>query len=754
MSSCAVRDNRADASTGDSRSVNGVNAASQSSQADIPALNGATSSGFQEDTPVPEQVAGDDELNYKLANLRLVLDELADTLDISIRIDPGIDGNISLDTSLNGSLAGEDILPFSSEQQALIEEINRDGQRSPFSGFREDIPVPALIAGDDVVELNYEQADLRLVLEELADALDISIVIDPSIDNKISVRTSVNRPLAREDIWPLIRLLTRDAGVVLDRVGNVYNARKISSALPVEIVTPDTLGQGSAARVMQVTPLTYISSEAAIQVLEPLLQPDGEVRTLVTNNSLAISASESQLVRVNQLLFLIDADPFANQGINLYQLSNASAVEVATELTEILQLIEGPASSYQVKGIERINAVLVTAPATRGFEEISRWVRILDADGQEQVEQLFHYRVKNLNAVELAETLSSVFEDDDENTVTGIANARDSLAPLTDAAADAAAQAQESDNQFAAVSANLTVKIVSDEATNSLLIRSTPRDYRQLLTTINQLDQVPLQVMINAVIAQITLTDATEFGVDWSRIAANSLVNDISTNVFTSFLPASGLGGLMFSKSFIDGAAQVDATLEAISTENEVHLLARPSLTVANNQEGEIQIGSQVPVEQGESIGAGGIATTNIQYRDTGIVLSITPQINSDGIINLKIRQELSSVDSSALGVNGNPIFNNQEINTTVVVRDGESVVLGGLIQTDTENLITGVPGLSRIPLLGRLFSYSQELVERKELFIVIRPEIINLNAETSIQYQDILDRFDLASELLERAGL
>jgi len=210
----------------------------------------------------------------------------------------------------------------------------------------------------------------------------------------------------------------------------------------------------------------------------------------------------------------------------------------------------------------------------------------------------------------------------------------------------------------------------------------------------------------------------------------------------------------MFSKSFIDGAAQVDATLEAISTENEVHLLARPSLTVANNQEGEIQIGSQVPVEQGESIGASGIAITNIQYRDTGIVLSITPQINSDGIINLKIRQELSSVDSRALGVNGNPICNNQEINTTVAVPDGESVVLGGLIQTDTENLITGVPGLSKIPLLGRLFSYSQERVERRELFIVIRPEIINLNAETSIQYQDILDRFDLASELLERAGL
>ena len=650
----------------------------------------------------------------------------------------------------------------SSEQQALIDEINRDGQTLQFDGFQEAIPAPVQIDGEDIVELNYEQVDLRLVLEELADALDISIVIDPSIDDKISIRTSDARPLVRDDIWPLIRLLTRDAGVVIDQVGNVYNARKVPSSLPVEIATPQTLGQGSAARIMQVTPLTYVSSESAIQVIEPLLEPDGQVRILSVNNTLAISASESQLRRINELLFLIDADPFVNQGIHLYQLFNASADEVAVELEEILQLIEGGTPAYQVKGIERINAILVTAPASRGFEEISRWVEILDADGQEQVEQLFYYKVKNLVAIDLADTLSAVFEEDDNEAVVGIANRDDESLrsssfvddPATDEPDLIVDRDSENGNNSAAVSANLTVKIVADEATNSLLIRSTARDYRQLLTTINQLDAVPLQVMINAVIAQISLTDATEFGVDWSRIAADSAVNDISTATATSFLPGGGVGGLLFNKSFIDGAAQVDATLEAISTNNDVELLARPSLTVIDNQEGEIQIGSQVPFEQGESVASGGIATTNIGYRDTGIVLSITPQINNDGIVNLIIRQELSSVDKSAAGVNGNPVFTNQEINTTVVVRDGENVVLGGLIQTETENLNTGVPGLNRVPVLGRLFSYQQESLERRELFIVLRPEIINLNAEAGIQYQDILDRFEMASDLIQAAGI
>jgi len=640
------------------------------------------------------------------------------------------------------------------EQQSLIDEINRDGQPANYSGFREDVPVPTATQGEDIVELNYEQADLRLVLEELADALDISIVIDPTIDTQISIRTSAGRPLQRDDIWPLIRLLTRDAGILLERVGDIYNARVLPSNLPAEIVTPETLGDGTAARVMQVTPLTYVSSDAVIQAISPLLESEGSVSQLGNRDLLVISGTEFELQRVNQLLMLIDADPFSNQGIHLYQLSNANATEVATELSEVLLLIEGSNPSYQVRGIESINAILVTAPASRGFDEISRWVQILDADSQEQAEQLFVYKVKNLVALELAETLSNVFEEEDEQLEVrnGEAVGEGSQPLFLLSPGQTEESLPELTETGTAVSADLTVKIVADEATNSLLIRSTARDYRQLLTTINQLDAVPLQVMVNAVIAQITLTNATRFGVDWSRIANSTAADPISTDTSTTFVP--NLGGLMFTKGFLDGSARVEATLEAIAVNNDVRLLARPSLTVINNQEGEIQIGAEVPVEAGQAIGSGGVSTTNIQYRPTGIELYITPQINDDGIVNLIIRQVLSSVDNGSSGVNNNPVFNNQEISTTVVVRNGENVVLGGLIQTDDELLNTGIPVLNRLPGVGKLFSYQQETQERRELFIVLRPEIINLNAEGGVEYSDIRDRFELVSELFEDSNL
>lgn len=640
-------------------------------------------------------------------------------------------------------------------QDVLISEVNRDGEPLSFLPYDNSVLVlDELVASEDVVEFNYEQADLRIVLEQLAEVLSISLVIDPSIDDKVSVRTSPSQPLTQADIWPLIGLLTRDAGVVVEQVGNFYNVRKAPNSLPRSIISPEDLGDSSSSEVMQITPLTFVSIESAIGVIEPLLDSGGSIRRLLSPNKLAISGSEELLTRVNALLSIIDSDPFLNQGLFLRRLDNASAVEVATELNEILQLVEGGSPTYQVKGIERINAILVTAPASRGFQEINRWVQILDAASQEQVEQLFYYPVKNLSAVELGETLSDIFEAE---------NGRDSLSSpeglgeraFIDRSSDqdqegiATSRRGTTGVENAAAAANLKVSIVADEATNSLLIKSTVRDYRQLLTTINQLDAVPLQVMINAVIAQITLTDSNRFGVDWTRVASNSAVQPISTETSTGYVPSS-LGGLMFSKSFIDGAAQVDATLQAISVNNEVELLARPSLTVINNQEGEIQIGSQVPVQQGQSLGTAGVSTTNIQYRDTGIVLSITPQINSDGIVNLAIRQELSSVESGAEGVNNNPIFNNQEINTTVVVRDGENVVLGGLIQTDVESLNTGVPVLNRVPLVGNLFSYRQQATQRRELFIVLRPEIVNLNSQSSGRYSDILQRFELASRLLE----
>jgi len=268
-------------------------------------------------------------------------------------------------------------------------------------------------------------------------------------------------------------------------------------------------------------------------------------------------------------------------------------------------------------------------------------------------------------------------------------------------------------------------------------------------------------VLINAVIGQVTLTDSTEFGIDWTRVSSNAASGP--ARLSTRFLPgglldASGVptvgSGLILTRTFMDGSAVVDATLSAIAKDNEVTLLSRPTLMVTNNQEGEIKVGQRVPVNLGVTIGVGGVQTANIQYQDVGITLTITPKINDDGFVNLSIYQELSSVQEAAGGVENNPTFTSQEITTTVVVSDQSSITLGGLIQDDALNNNTGVPLLQKIPVLGSLFSYQQLRTDRRELFIILRPQIIRGDGTDNAVLQDFRNSFTNVSNLLREAGL
>ncbi|MEX2367073.1 MAG: type II secretion system secretin GspD [Pseudohongiellaceae bacterium] len=646
--------------------------------------------------------------------------------------------------------------------------INRDGEIVELERFAET-PPQVEPPENNVVELNYEQEDLRLIIERLGDELDLNMIIDPTIDDRVSLRTSADNPLAYEDIWPLLRLLARNAGITIEQSGNVYEFRKNDSDIPVEIVMPEWLNDATSSVVLQVTPLVYISVQSALEILNPMIQPEGSAIRLGTANLIGISGTPSQLNRVNAMLDVIDTDPFQNRGIRLYELLNSQAGDVAEELTTILRLIGGENSSYQVQALERVNSVLVVAPATRGFEEVTRWIRVLDADSREQVEQVFYYKVKNLNAANLAGTLSQVFQQDEDALVRVGDEAEPEPAPepgeagdgtaTPDSAAATGAAAGNSAAQ-APVSANISVTIVADADTNSLLIRGTPREYRQLLTTISELDTIPQQVLISAVIGQVTLNDSNEFGVDWTRVSTNAASGP--AQLTTRFLPGGLFGesgpaqgsGMILTRTFADSTAIVDATLRAIAQDNEVRLLARPSLTVTNNQEGDIKVGQEVPIDTGSTVTGQGNVVANIAYRDVGIVLTITPHINDDGFVNLEIFQSLSSIEENSDGVAGNPIFTNQEITTTAVVSDQSTIILGGLIQEEDANSNNGVPGFRRIPLLGGLFSYQQGSSSRRELFVILRPQIIRGDGSDTAFMQDFRNRFENVAILMEEAGL
>ena len=627
------------------------------------------------------------------------------------------------------------------------------------------------------LHLDYEQVEIRQILEEFSDALNMTIVIDPAVSGAVTMRTAPNSTLTEDDLWPILQMLLAEAGVVLEKRNDIYYAKKSIEFLPSAIGTRSLLATTDASLVMQVTPLTHISLAAAQTVLKSVVGPKGRIVPVPSLNTLLIVDRPERLQRLNGLLSLIDTDPFKNRGIHLYKIKAAQARTIAKELQEILKLIEGNKPVYQVMGLERINALLVVAPPGRGFREVSRWVDILDAGADEElVEQIFIYKCKSMKATSLASTLNAIFEKEDKTPKKTeqpkVDNPNEFKTVPKEALSFKAAVKREADKKKAisnpggkaknqrdsteqVSSANIDVTIVADEETNSLLVRTTARDYKQLLETIRTLDVVPLQVLINVVIAQVTLSDSQSFGIDWSYLGSSGTV------LQTNFGQQSGVSkgeplGLIVNRLTSDWRV----TINALAKDSNVNILSRPSLLITNNQEGVINVGKEVPVETSNTTNTnstgtdgGTNVTQQIAYRKTGIELTVTPHINEDGIVDMDISQGLSAIEGQTTGadVGLNPTFTNQEITTSVVVKNGETIILGGLIESVEAEGESGIPILKDVPLMGNLFKSQGSQIERRELILIISTTVLNAEGDYDAFNNAFKARYHAAAYYLDK---
>ncbi len=649
-----------------------------------------------------------------------------------------------------------------------------DGKETPAIGPR------AAVAGEgkptDKLVLNYEQADLRVVVEELADILGINLLISAPIAGAVTFKTDPESNLMRRDIWPLFRLLLANAGMSLIQRDDFFEVITSSGDALEEIALQGVNSESQSPLITQITPLTYVEAATAIELLSPILEGNGRVTTANNINMLAVTASRDRLEKINQLLRLVDIDPFRHRGIRLFYLENAEVAQVARELESILDMIEGDRGTYHVHGLKRINALLVVSSPQRGFKAVERWIRILDETGSSQREQMFVYRMKSLDAVSIADTLTEVFRQENDVTLPSVTEAgsssgkrrisrqTSSKVPGVEKKGEKPAETKPTKASPASgtttssgVSANLNLKIVADEETNSLLVRATPSDYRQLLATLSRLDLPPLEVVISVIIAQVTLNDSTAFGIDWNEVVETTLdgFGDVISQTFygTGFGVANALTssdgssvGLVLNYEKND----LTAVLNALAGTNKVDVLSRPTILVKNNQEASIKVGSQQPVITAQKSTTDSIPTisNDIAYRDTGIELTVKPQINDEGIIQLEIDQELSSIGQNS-AVPGFPSFDNQQINTVAVAKDRSLIMIGGLIESVTTNQEEYVPFLGAIPVIGAAFGTTSLSTVRRELVLMIVPEIVDPTGGEAF-YKAFRKRVKYAASLLE----
>jgi general secretion pathway protein D len=624
-------------------------------------------------------------------------------------------------------------------------------------------------SSNELIGLNLEQVELRAVFEMVADALGISVVIDSSIADKVTVRTAPDKSLTQDDLWALLQLLLAENNVSMEKKGIAYHLKKEKKALPDAIGSKkDQLNKSNAPEVLQVTPLRYITVDSALTALKPMVEPEGRLLVISNLNVLGIVTSPEKLNKINKLLALLDADPFVHRGIRLFRLQNAKSSEAKTDLDKILQAVEGKMPAFEIIALDRINSLLVISPPQRGFEEVARWIEIVDERNEAGGEQIFIYRVRNLKATTLATTLKDVFRTDGKETPKTTPkdpNKPDEKHPEQPKPVEQQNplnQPNQLNNpQNAATAANLKINIVADEETNSLLIRATPRDYRHLLSTIALLDNLPKEVMINVVVAEVELTEGNQFGIDWFSLFNKGAKGFIGSESkipgaagVTNGVPTRSDNGLVVS--YITGS--ITGVLNALSTEGRVELLSRPSLLVKNNQEATINVGSDEPtitrMNQTQTGVNTGVTTSNeVQYRKTGIILKVKPQINEDGIVNMTIKQEVSALGAERTAEKL-PSFKQRVVDTALVVRDGTAVVMGGLIQTSINNNNEGIPLLKDVPVLGKLFQSQSGSRIRTELVIMIVPQIIQPDADNREYVRQFRDRMSEVKRLMEEDAI
>ena len=275
-----------------------------------------------------------------------------------------------------------------------------------------------------------------------------------------------------------------------------------------------------------------------------------------------------------------------------------------------------------------------------------------------------------------------------------------------------------------------SVEIIADDTRNALVILATPQDYKMVLAALQKLDVVPLQVLIEASIIEVTLTDDLNYGVEWffknNFDSEHSGKGTLDSNVAN----IGGLAGAIpgFSYTIIDSAANVRIALNALASQSDLNVLSSPSLMVLDNQTAKINIGDEIPIPSRQSVSnidPAAPTVNEIQYKTTGVILEVTPRVNNSGLVTMEIKQEVSNaVDTDSSGIDA-PTIQQRQIESTVAINSGETIVLGGLIKNQDTNSESGIPGLYKIPVIGKLFGSTKDETLRTELLVLITPRVI-----------------------------
>ena len=628
-------------------------------------------------------------------------------------------------------------------------------------------PAPSLDMPGEAT-FNFEGEPVHAVVKAiLGDLLQQNYVIAPNVQGQVTLATP--RPVNAAQALSLLEMVLGWNNARLVWSDGRYNVLPTEQAIAGNL-SPRT-GSAADARGYEVraVPLQFISASEMKKVLEPYARPNAVVNVDNARNLITLAGTRAELQNYLRTVQIFDVDWLAGMSVGVFPLQSGDAAKIVDSLEGVF----GEGGSTPVSGMFRFmplegqNAVLVITPQARYLREVETWIERLDAGGGEGA-RLYTYEVLYMKAVDLADQLGEVFG----NTSSG--GREDNAAPPSlmpglepvqirsidtpaPDAADPKARAESAAREAAGVSArggegislgdSGDVSISAVEESNALLVRATPGQWESIRRAIERLDTMPLQVHIEAQIIEVQLQGQLSYGVNWffenAVVDEAELPSALGRNIWGDIAGSAGSGGLGWT--FLGRNAA--AVITALDDVSDVRVLSTPSVVVRNNAEAKLDVGTKIPVNSTSfnpivgDPGSGNGTFTQVQYLDTGVILTVTPRISRDGTVFMEIEQEVSSPGDTP-DDNGNLPINKRNLTTEAAIQSGETVMLAGLISDSTLDGSVGVPGLSRLPVIGALFGKKTQNSLRTEVVILVTPRVIRDPAEARRLTDEYGERF------------
>ena len=638
-------------------------------------------------------------------------------------------------------------------------------------------PLPPELVKARHITLNFEDTDINDVITTFSELLKIDYIIEGNVSGKVTLQTFNKIPV--EDLYSVLEQILALHNLTVVKSGNFYRFLPIANAVkkPLSIYYGvDAKVPPNERLVIEIIPLRHISVESMKKIITPLLTANASFIEIPETNNLMMIELGSNIKRILKVVEALDIDKLASSDIELYTIKHTDADLVTEELNEIFSTLgfeDAIGESLNFLPLSRLNSILVVNAFKSILPTIEFWINKLDKPIVERQVSTFVYYVQNGEATKLAKLLNAIFKKKEKPVKAARAKSLLKKKPQTakaggktKASAKPEIPTKKKRSTFK-ITGGLAEKlegeltIIADKDTNSLIIRTSPKNYPPILELLKKLDLMPKQVFIEVLILDLTIDKQVKSGLEWAlegKVKNANFATGSDTGGGAGLGPSLGSATSLFANPgfsfFLGNANKLKALLQAFASDSKANVLSNPILITSNNKKANISITDEIPIQSTTittPTAGQPLTQSTIQFRSVGIKLGIEPKINSDNFVNLKVNQEISKPGPV---IQGTTSFNIRTINTEVVVKDNQVLVMGGLMQTLSNESNSGVPGLKDLPFFGRLFRSQSNSNNKTELMIFIAPHVINNIFDADTATAQIKDRlFNLKKEFHLKDG-